>query len=233
MSVGFYRNRDTKATVSLTKHSGAVCPGPTLNQRQQAHQGRLPGKGRLFLFVIAKGGSPKQSRAALWLEIATHLAHVRNNNTTVYSPIMAMVQGANSSQHPVVDIALPSGVASRGDHAAVGLKPHRVCHACSDLDDARPAADIALTGVVPSRGDDGAVGLKPHRELAASGDLDDVGPAADIALSIVVPSHGDHSAVGLKPHRVMTACSDLDDARPASDIALPSPVSSHRDHGAV
>ena len=135
---------------------------------------------------------------------------------------MARVKGASSSQHPAADIALPIGVASRGDHAAVGLKPHRVCHAFSDLGDVRPASDIALTVEVPSRGDDGAVGLKRHRELAASGDLDDVGPAADIALSIFVLSHGDHSTVGFKPHCVMTACSDLDDARPASDTALPA-----------
>jgi len=65
LSAGFYKNRDKKATMSSTKHSSAICPGPIFKQCQQAHKGRLPGKGRLFRFVIAKGGSSKQSRAAL------------------------------------------------------------------------------------------------------------------------------------------------------------------------
>jgi len=76
-----------------------------------------------------------------------------------------------------------------GDHAAVGLKPHRVIAACGDLDDVHPAADIALPVAIISHGDHAAVGLKPHRVIAACGDLDDIHPAEDIALPVAAESH--------------------------------------------
>jgi hypothetical protein len=74
-------------------------------------------------------------------------------------PVRARVSGASSSQHPVANVALAIEAGSRGDHATVGPKPYRVCHAGSDLDDVRPAADTALTIVVPSRGDHSTIGL--------------------------------------------------------------------------
>ena len=44
---------------------------------------------------------------------------------------------------PTGHIALPVVVPSHGDHAAIGLKPHRMIAACDDLNDLCPVVDLA------------------------------------------------------------------------------------------